>query len=95
MILENLFHPDDFIEDASLLKDLEFDIRSECQKMGAVEKVGMSLSSQYQSIVPALLVYTPATQLELLIEESCFCTAVHVGPLPSNLTTFLASNNSD
>lgn len=42
VILENLFHPDDFIEDASLLKDLESDIRSECAKIGAVEKVAIS-----------------------------------------------------
>ena len=39
VILKNLFHPDDFIEEPTLLKDLEADILEECTKIGRVDKV--------------------------------------------------------
>ena len=37
--MKNLFHPDDFIEEPTLLKDLEADILEECTKIGRVDKV--------------------------------------------------------
>eukprot|EP00884_Botryococcus_braunii_P010462 jgi/Botrbrau1/19417/Bobra.0338s0044.1 len=39
VILENLFHPDQFLEDPNLRGDLEADVRSECNKLGPVDKV--------------------------------------------------------
>ena len=39
VILENMFHPEELLEEASLLKDLESDIYTECGKMGPIDKV--------------------------------------------------------
>ena len=39
VILEHMFHPSEMEEEATLREDLEDDIKTECTKMGAVEKV--------------------------------------------------------
>ena len=39
VILEHMFHPSEMEEEATLREDLEDDIKSECTKMGPVEKV--------------------------------------------------------
>lgn len=43
VILEHMFHPSEMEEEATLREDLEDDIKTECTKMGPVEKVGYSL----------------------------------------------------
>ena len=39
VILEHMFHPSEMEEEATLREDLEDDIKTECTKMGPVEKV--------------------------------------------------------
>ena len=39
VILEHMFHPSEMEEEATLREDLEDDIKTECIKMGPVEKV--------------------------------------------------------
>lgn len=39
MILKNMFDPDELIASPSLKDELEADIRSECAKLGKVDKV--------------------------------------------------------
>lgn len=39
VILENLFHPDEFIADPTLLKDLDADIKEESATLGPLDKV--------------------------------------------------------
>lgn len=43
VILEHMFHPSEMEEEATLREDLEDDIKTECTKMGPVEKVSHSL----------------------------------------------------
>lgn len=38
VILEHMFHPSEMEEEATLREDLEDDIKTECTKMGPVEK---------------------------------------------------------
>ena len=42
VILEHMFHPSEMEEEATLREDLEDDIKTECTKMGPVEKVRYS-----------------------------------------------------
>ena len=39
MVLEHMFHPSEMEEEATLREDLQDDIKTECLKMGPVEKV--------------------------------------------------------
>lgn len=39
VVLEHMFHPSEMEEEATLREDLEDDIKTECTKMGPVEKV--------------------------------------------------------
>ena len=39
VVLEHMFHPSEMEEEATLREDLEDDIKTECTKMGQVEKV--------------------------------------------------------
>jgi len=39
VILRNMFHPDEFLENPFYKEELEADIRSECGKLGKVDKV--------------------------------------------------------
>ena len=43
MILQHMFHPSEMEEEATLREDLEDDIKTECTKMGPVEKVKANL----------------------------------------------------
>ena len=43
VILEHMFHPSEMEEEATLREDLEDDIKTECTKMGPVEKVSHPL----------------------------------------------------
>ncbi len=40
VILKQMFHPNELIEEPSLKDDLETDVKTECTKLGAVDKVG-------------------------------------------------------
>lgn len=42
VVLEHMFHPSEMEEEATLREDLEDDIKTECTKMGPVEKVRIS-----------------------------------------------------
>lgn len=43
VILQHMFHPSEMEEEATLREDLEDDIKTECTKMGPVEKVKANL----------------------------------------------------
>lgn len=49
VILKHLFHPDEFLEEPGMLKDLEGDIKEECAKLGQVEKVAIFFCSPTQN----------------------------------------------
>lgn len=42
VVLEHMFHPSEMEEEATLREDLQDDIKTECVKMGPVEKVQFS-----------------------------------------------------
>ena len=46
MVLEHMFHPSEMEEEATLREDLQDDIKTECLKMGPVEKVRASNGKQ-------------------------------------------------
>lgn len=43
VVLERMFHPSEMEEEATLREDLEDDIKTECLKMGPLEKVVFSI----------------------------------------------------
>ena len=55
VILEHMFHPSEMEEEATLREDLEDDIKTECTKMGPVEKVARP-QSEYKAPFQSLFV---------------------------------------
>lgn len=59
VVLEHMFHPSEMEEEATLREDLEDDIKTECTKMGPVEKVHytfeqlVGLRSQFSNHITA------------------------------------------
>lgn len=44
VVMEHMFHPSEMEEEATLREDLEDDIKTECLKMGPLEKVPQHFS---------------------------------------------------
>ncbi len=66
VVLEHMFHPSEMEEEATLREDLEDDIKTECTKMGPVEKVCQP--------------HQPVLNLAMHMSTSACVICVHVCP---------------
>ena len=68
VVLEHMFHPSEMEEEATLREDLEDDIKTECLKMGPLEKV----SSKSSPLLPTPMIASMSAKLWYAVSPASY-----------------------
>ena len=71
VVLRNMFHPNEFLGQPGMAEELEADVKAECSKMGAVEKVSWGGTGWALACIPGAGTAFLASDLRLIKFSPC------------------------